>query len=121
MSGSKRKGAKMVKVKDIIDALNLKVSAGAAGVDKEVSGCYIGDLLSLAMSSLKENNIWITIQTNVNIVAVSVLSEGACVILCDGQEPDDTAKKKADAEDVPILSTEKSAYEVASELTRLGI
>ncbi|MEE0944931.1 MAG: DRTGG domain-containing protein [Clostridia bacterium] len=110
-----------MKVKDIIESLNLNVLAGAAGVDGEVSGCYIGDLLSLAMSSLKENNVWITIQTNVNIVAVSVLAEGACVILCDGQEPDDTAKTRADTEGMPILSTEKSAYELAAALSRLGI
>ena len=110
-----------MKVKDVVEAIGLKVSAGAAGIDGEVDGCYIGDLLSLAMSGIKENNIWITIQTNINIVAVTVLAEGACVILCDGQEPDDSAKKKADTEGIPILSTEKTAYEVACELARLGV
>ena len=110
-----------MKVKDIAEALGLKISAGASGVECEVNGCYIGDLLSLAMSGLKENNIWITIQTNINIVAVTVLAEGACIILCDGQGPDDAAKKKADTEGIPILSTEKSAYEVACELARLGV
>lgn len=110
-----------MKVKDIAEALGLKISAGASGVECEVNGCYIGDLLSLAMSGLKENNIWITIQTNINIVAVTVLAEGSCIILCDGQEPDDAAKKKADTEGIPILSTEKSAYEVACELARLGV
>ena len=73
------------------------------------------------MSRVREENAWITIQTNVNIVAVSVLAEGSCVILCDGQKPDDTAKNKADIEDIPLIITDKSAYEVAKELINLGI
>ncbi len=111
----------MVKVKDIQEKLGLEIAAGANGMEKEVCGCYIGDLLSLAMSRVQESNVWITIQTNVNIVAVSVLTEGACVILCDGQKPDDAAKSKADLEDIPLLTSEKSAYELASLLAGLGV
>lgn len=110
-----------MKVKDIIDALELEIAAGESGIDAEAEGCYIGDLLSIAMSRLGEKNVWVTIQTNVNVVAVSVLVESSCVILCDGQKPDETAKNKANAEGVPIMTTEKSAYELAVSLAQLGI
>lgn len=108
-------------VNDIKEQLSLEVAAGADGLSKEVSGCYIGDLLSLAMSRVQKSNVWITIQTNVNIVAVSVLTEGACVILCDSQKPDEIATNKANMEDVPLLLSDKSAYELASKLSALGI
>lgn len=108
-------------VRDLCDKLGIAAAAGAGGVDRKVSGCYIGDLLSLAMSRVQESNVWITIQTNINIVAVSVLTEAACVILCDGQKPDEAAVKKADAEDIPLLTSDSSAYELACRLAELGI
>ena len=108
-------------VRELAKELSLTVKAGEDGLDCDVSGCYIGDLLSLAMSSIKEANVWITIQTSVNIVAVSVLTEGACVILCSSQEPDENAKKKADIEGVPLLTSDKQAYELAAALSKLGI
>ncbi len=106
---------------ELAKKLDLEVAAGMEGIEKEVGGCYIGDLLSLAMSKVEEKNIWVTIQTNVNVVAVMVLTDGGAVILCDGQMPDEQAKAKADSEGVPLLTTERSAYEVAKELASLGI
>ncbi|MDO4618867.1 MAG: DRTGG domain-containing protein [Clostridia bacterium] len=108
-------------VKELIEKTGFSLVSGEGGLSNEIKGCYIGDLLSLAMSKVREGYVWITIQTNVNIVAVSVLAEGACVILCDGQTPDDTAKNKADMEDVPLIKTEKSAYAVAKDLINLGV
>ncbi len=108
-------------VKELLDKTGYTLAAGEGGLLNNVSGCYIGDLLSLAMSRVQSENVWITIQTNVNIVAVSVLAEGSCVILCDGQKPDDTAKSKGDLEDIPLITTDKSAYEVAKELISLGV
>lgn len=108
-------------VRELCEKLELDVAAGDGGLDNEVSGCYIGDLLSLAMSRVQESNVWITIQTNINIVAVSVLTEGACVLLCDGQKPDAAAMKKAESEDTPLLTSSLSAYELALKLGGLGI
>lgn len=104
--------------------LKEKLSLYAAclgGGDKEISGCYIGDLMSLAMAKLQEGNVWVTIQTNVNVVAVSALTEAGCVIIADGFKPDEAALKKAEAENVIIFTTEKSAYETAKLLGALGI
>lgn len=108
-------------VEELSNRAGFEVVSGKDGLAKEISGCYIGDLLSLAMSSVKAGNIWITIQTNINIVAVSVLTEAACVLLCDGQKPDDAAVKKSNMEDIPILQSTKSAYELACILHDMGI
>ncbi len=81
--------------------------------EKELSGCYIGDLLSLAMSRTEEDNVWITVQTNINIVAVATLTDVGCIVICDGYAPDEDTLQKAKAEDILIITTEKSAYEAA--------
>lgn len=81
--------------------------------EKELKGCYIGDLLSLAMSKVEEDNLWITIQSNINIVAVASLTDAGCITLCDGFTPDEDALKKAIEEDIAIITSEKSAYELA--------
>lgn len=103
-------------------AERLKLTAAVSGdLEKEVSGCYIGDLMSLAMAKLEENNVWITIQTNLNVVAVAALKEAGCVILADGCVPDANAAAKAETEEIPILLSEDSAYTLALRLGVLGI
>lgn len=110
-----------MKVSDIAEKLGLTLKAGEGGISKEVSGCYIGDLLSLAMARLTQGNVWITIQTNINIVAVSSLSDIGCIILAEGLSPDENAAQKADMEDIPIYSSDKTAYELATALSECGI
>ena len=110
-----------MKVSELKEKLNLTLCAGESGILKDISGCYIGDLLSLAMARVSAGNIWITIQTNVNVIAVSALTEAGCVILAEGLKPDENALNKADAEGIPVLSSEKTVYELAKELAALGI
>lgn len=108
-------------VSEISEKLNLTVAAGADGISREISGCYIGDLLSLAMARVEEGTAWITIQTNLNIMAVASLADAACVIIADGFPPDENTAQKAEEAGIPILASEKSAYELACGLAALGI
>lgn len=110
-----------MKVSELAEKLGCQIVCGGGGAEKEVSGCYIGDLLSLAMSKVQMNNVWITIQSNINIAAVATLTEAACIIICDGFSPDENTAKKAEMEDIPILTSEKSAYELAKLLSENGI
>lgn len=87
----------------------------------ELKGCYIGDLLSLAMSRVEKDNVWITIQTNINIAAVATLTEAGCIIICDGFAPDDNTRERAETEGISILTSEKSAYELAAAISGYGI
>ena len=106
-----------MKVTELIEKMNLRVVT--EGEDKEITGCYTGDLLSLAMSNVTAGDIWVTVQTNVNTVAVASLTEAACVILPQELEADENAKIKADSEEIYVLSSEKTAYELCAEIGRL--
>ena len=41
--------------------------------DKKITGCYIGDLLSWAMSRVQAGDVWLTVMGNINAIAVAAL------------------------------------------------
>lgn len=83
---------------------------------REINGVYIGDLLSWVMGRAKADNAWITIMSNINIVAVAALADVACVILAEGVELEQAVKDTAEAKGINILTSEMPAYETAIRL-----
>ncbi|MBR2133896.1 MAG: hypothetical protein IJ851_04225 [Eubacterium sp.] len=83
---------------------------------RKVKGAYIGDLLSWVMGRANEDNAWITIMSNINVIAVASLSDVSCVILAEGVKLDDEIRNTAEQKGVNILSTELPAYEAAQKL-----
>ncbi len=86
---------------------------------REISGVYCGDLLSWVMGRAKCDDLWITIMSNINVVAVASLADVSCVILAEGtaleQEVITTAKSKG----VNILCSQLPIYETAVAVSRL--
>ena len=103
-------------VKELSQKLSLSVLAGADGSEKEVTGCYIGDLLSVVMSRAQEGDVWITIQGNINVPAVASLTECAMVIIAEGMKLDDAALKRFESEDIPVYASDESAYSLACKI-----
>ena len=108
-------------VREAGEKIGLKLLAGANGLDKELSGVYICDLLSWVMSHGKKNDVWITVQTHSNIIAVATLLELGCIIVPDDIEVEEDTLKKADDEDIAVFQSSLSAYQLAKELYRMGI
>lgn len=81
--------------------------------EREISGVYIGDLLSWVMGRAKVDDAWITIMSNINIVAVASLADVACIILAEGVQLDRAVTETANAKGVNILSCSMPAYEAA--------
>lgn len=106
-------------VSEIIEPLGLRIAAGSDALCKEVSGCYIGDLLSWVMSHAQCGDAWITVMGNINAIAVASLTECACIILADSATLDDDAREKADSIGVAVLSSDRPAYDIAVGLSRL--
>lgn len=106
-------------VKNLCEALSLTALTGECGFDREVEGCYIGDLLSWVMGRAKEDCAWITVMGNVNAIAVAKLADLPCIILCEQAHLDEDAKKQAMAQNIAILAGEDPAYELAVKFSRL--
>jgi len=104
---------KTMKVQELVEKLNLKVLSGEKGLDREIDGCYISDLLSDVMGNAMEGNIWITLQTHKNVMAVASLKELACIILVKNLMPNDETIEQSNDEDLPILQTSLPTYEIA--------
>lgn len=81
--------------------------------DREICGVYIGDLLSWVMGRAKADDAWITIMSNINIVAVASLADVACIILAEGVQLERAVTETAKAKGVNILSCSMPAYEAA--------
>lgn len=81
--------------------------------EREVKGAYIGDLLSWVMGRAGADNAWITIMSNINVVAVASLADVACVILAEGVVLDDETLKTASEKGINVLSSALPAYETA--------
>jgi hypothetical protein len=87
--------------------------------EKEVSGVYIGDLLSWVMGRAQADNVWITIMSNINILAVASLADTACIVLAEGVEADEQILDGARARGINIIRTQLPAYEAAVTLSGL--
>ncbi len=84
--------------------------------EREISDVYIGDLLSWVMGRAKADDAWITIMSNVNILAVASLADTACIILAEGVTVEEDIKSTALDKEINILSTDMSIYEAAVAL-----
>ena len=87
--------------------------------EREINGAYVGDLLSWVMGKAEPDNVWITIMSNINIVAVATLVDTSCILLAEGVMPDDGVLEVAKAKGVNILSTAQSSYEAAVKISGL--
>lgn len=110
-----------MKVSELEKELGLKLITKQDYSDREVSGCYIGDLLSWVMGRAKPDDVWITIMSNINIAAVASLADVACIILAEGVLPDEGVREKADLQDIIIFGSDKTSYELAAQISKTEI
>ena len=110
-----------MKIGQVVEQLSLRVLAGENYLGREVYWGYCCDLLSRVMSKGKKGGLWITVQTHMNIVAVAVLTEIACIIIPEGIQVEEEVLKKAEDEKVVILSSDMTAFELAGKLYQMGI
>lgn len=87
--------------------------------ERQVIGAYCGDLLSWVMGRASSGNVWITIMSNLNILAVASLADVSCILLAEGVIPDRDVAETAKQKGINILSSEKSSFELAAAIGKL--
>ncbi len=110
-----------MKVSEIVEKLDLKVYSGLKGLDREISGGYVSDLLSDVMGNAREGEVWITLQVHQNVLAIASLKDLAAIILVNKLEPQENTVRHSDDENIPVLGTSLSTFEIVGKLYRLLI
>lgn len=110
-----------MKVKDIVEKMDLKVLCCGDSLDKEIKGVYCCDLLSWVMSHAKKNSAWITVLVHPNIIAVAQLLELACIIIPENIPVEEVTLSKAVQEKIPVLQSSESSYYICKALASLGV
>ena len=90
--------------------------------EREIKNVYIGDLLSWVMGHAGAGNIWITIMSNINIVAVASLTGVSAIVVAEGAAISQDIIDKATEQGINILRTNDSTFFSAIKIAKvLGI
>ncbi len=108
-----------MKVREIAEKLNLTVLSGTEGLDAEINNGYSSDLLSDVMGNAGSGDIWITLQTHKNVMAIASLKDLAAVILVKGFVPDPDMAEQSNEEGIPVLSTNEDTFTINGKLYNL--
>jgi len=87
--------------------------------EREITGVYIGDLLSWVMGKASSGDAWITIMSNVNILAVASLADTACIIVAEDVKLDADVIETAKQKGINILYSGAGIYDTAVWLSQV--
>lgn len=110
-----------MKIRELLPLLEAKCLTPGAALEKEVRCGYTCDLLSWVMAHGEEGMAWVTVQTHMNVIAVAVLSEMACVILPENIHMEQESLDKAAAEGLCVLRSPLSGYEICGRMHAAGV
>ncbi len=82
-------------------------------LDRPITGVYACDLLSWAMAKVMAGDVWTTVHTNLNVVAVASLTGAACIVIPENIDIEQVTLDRANREDVVMLSAPHGAAEIA--------
>lgn len=99
--------------------MNLTVFCGQDNLDREIKGGYTSDLLSDVMGFAREGQVWITLQTHKNVLAIASLKELAAILLVKGNKPEEDMLEQAIDEGIPVLGTDAQTFETTGKVYQL--
>jgi hypothetical protein len=104
-----------MKLKQVIELLELS-PVHLKDEDVEVASVYCGDLLSDVLAHVQPDSLWLSIQGHVNVVAVAVLRDVACIVLVNGVAPDPQTVLKAQSQGVNICGSDETSAALCMKL-----
>jgi len=106
-------------VEQLKEKLGLKVFGGEQGMGNEITGGYVSDLLSDVMGNADTGQVWITLQTHKNVMAIASLKDLAAIILVKNHVPEEDTLAQSDEEGIPLLGADMSTFELSGKIYEL--
>lgn len=121
IGGGPRRLSSPPTVAELAQRLDLQLRSAPAQARRRATGGHCGDLVSAVMAVAREGDLWVTRQVQPHIVPVAALLRLAAIIITDGAQPEAATLARAEVEQVPVLTTDLSTYQVAGRLYELGV
>lgn len=106
-------------IRELVEKLELKVFSGEKGLDKLVKSAYCSDLLSDVMGNGDEDQLWITLQTHKNAMAVAALKDMSGILLVNNHKANADTVEASNEEGIPVLGSDKPAFELCGLIYQL--
>ncbi len=110
-----------MRLREVVEGLGLEVCSGQDHLDGEIRGGYSSDLMSDVLTHTRAGDLWVTLQTHANIVAVAMAQDLAGIILINGRVPEEKTLAKAKKENIPLLRSSLPAFELIGRLYQMGV
>ncbi len=110
-----------MKLNDLINQPGISVLVAPENPEREITGIKCCDLLSWVMANGGEGDVWITVQTHMNVVAVAALLDMGCVIVPEGIDVEEATLDKAREQSVAVLAADTDAYGIFSLCYEAGL
>jgi predicted transcriptional regulator len=107
------------KLTSVLAAVKAELLTKPAAAD--LTGCYIGDLLSDVLAHAKPGMLWVTIQVHRNVVSAASMKDISAVLITCGRKPEPAVIAEAEENGVVLLSTPLTTYEAAAKLWEAGL
>ncbi|MEG0766769.1 MAG: AraC family transcriptional regulator [Clostridia bacterium] len=108
-------------LQELMDCTGAKLITPDVDVQRTITTGYSCDLLSWVLAHGQAGMAWVTVQTHLNVIAVAMLMDMACVIIPEGIEMEAATLQKAIGEGVPVLVSEHTAYTLCGMLYEAGV
>ena len=89
------------------------------GEERQIESGYCGDFLSNIISRAPDSCAWLTVMNNVNVAAVATLIDCACIVLCEGTEPDEAFFARAKQLGIWVLGANENVFEASKKVAAL--
>ena len=107
-----------MKVKDLVESGKFNAITLPYG-ERDIDGVYVGDLLSWVMGRAEEDNAFVTIMTNVNVLAVASLINMSVVIVCENAELSDEFLSAAEDKGINVVKSSLPSFETCVALSKI--
>ncbi|MBM4041255.1 MAG: serine kinase [Planctomycetes bacterium] len=111
-----------MKLGDIVEGLGLENLTPELPLEgREAAGGHVSDLLSDVLANAPRGGVLVTIQVHMNVLAVAAHAGLAAVVFAAGRAPEPPVRARAVEEEIPLLRSTASAFDIVGELYALGI
>ena len=100
-------------VQDLINTNLFQLINAGDDLDRDITGPFCCDLLSVAMGKAPAGCAWITVMSNINTLAVASLTDAACIILVVYTSVDEVTLAKAKMQGITLFTTGLPIFDAA--------